>query len=300
MSTGDPKQLPATVISTSDTAAQYQRSLFERLMSEGHVVHLLDTQYRMHPAIRQFPSDYFYNGALQDGGMVAGVSSQRGYQMDPWFGTLRFFDLQNSRESRGGAGGGVSLRNKAEAALVAALCKELFRKYSPNGELRGKVCVLTPYRQQRVEIIHVLQRELGRDAVRSAITDGRRSPHLGGGWGGSRARGPDGRKPPNVVSGADAPHTAHNSGRRSPSLGCPGEGELGGVGMIEVMTVDACQGQERDIVIMSCVRANARGAVGFVNDVRRMNVALTRAKVSAPPVCVRACVRAWLDGWLSA
>jgi hypothetical protein len=44
VSAGDPKQLPATVISTSDTAAQYQRSLFERLMSEGHLVHVLDTQ----------------------------------------------------------------------------------------------------------------------------------------------------------------------------------------------------------------------------------------------------------------
>src|SRR5699024_644053 len=51
---------------------------------------------------------------------------------------------------------------------------------------------------------------------------------------------------------------------------------------IDVNTVDAFQGQERDIVILSCVRAfdttNDNNSVGFVRSQQRMNVALTRAK----------------------
>lgn len=49
--------------------------------------------------------------------------------------------------------------------------------------------------------------------------------------------------------------------------------------MITVNTVDGFQGQERDVVFISLVRANENGQIGFLNDLRRMNVAITRARM---------------------
>jgi len=47
---------------------------------------------------------------------------------------------------------------------------------------------------------------------------------------------------------------------------------------VEVNTVDAFQGREANVVIFSAVRAAGSSGIGFLSDVRRMNVALTRAK----------------------
>ena len=49
-------------------------------------------------------------------------------------------------------------------------------------------------------------------------------------------------------------------------------------GKISVNTIDSFQGQERDIVYISMTRSNPQGIIGFLSDIRRMNVAMTRAK----------------------
>ena len=49
--------------------------------------------------------------------------------------------------------------------------------------------------------------------------------------------------------------------------------------LISVNTVDGFQGQERDVILISMVRANGAGQIGFLHDLRRMNVAITRARM---------------------
>ena len=49
--------------------------------------------------------------------------------------------------------------------------------------------------------------------------------------------------------------------------------------LLSVNTVDGFQGQERDVIMISLVRANEEGQIGFLRDLRRMNVAITRARM---------------------
>ena len=47
---------------------------------------------------------------------------------------------------------------------------------------------------------------------------------------------------------------------------------------IKINSVDGFQGQEKDVIYISLVRSNDKGKIGFLEDTRRMNVALTRAR----------------------
>ena len=68
---------------------------------------------------------------------------------------------------------------------------------------------------------------------------------------------------------------------------------------IKVNTVDGFQGREEDVVIVSTVRSNPHGGIGFLADSRRMNVAMTRARHSCVVVGNAQCLAAKDRHWRS-
>eukprot|EP00644_Phytophthora_capsici_P004094 jgi/Phyca11/557343/estExt2_Genewise1Plus.C_PHYCAscaffold_1070047 len=208
---GDPQQLSATVFSRNSGQSLYERSLFERLESCEHPVHMLRTQYRSHPMISDFPRNYFYDGKLQDGENVKGDDYVKPYHsLGPAFLPLVFWNLLSSREK---ATKSVSRMNVGEAELAVNLYLTLKNSCPPDA-IAGKVGMITPYSQQMEELRSRFRRTLGERYEQE----------------------------------------------------------------VEINTVDGFQGREKDIIILSTVRADPKAGVGFLNDIRRMNVALTRAK----------------------
>lgn len=209
---GDPKQLPPTVLSREAARFLYEQSLFVR-MQTNHPddVHLLDTQYRMHPDISRYPSQAFYDGKLLDGASM-GRLRQRPWHRHSVLGPYRFFDVQGQHQS---APKGHSLVNVAELDVALQLYERLttdFRGY----DFSRKIGVITPYKGQLNELKIVFGRRYGESIFKT----------------------------------------------------------------IEFNTTDAFQGRESEIIIFSCVRASPSGRIGFLDDIRRMNVGLTRAKCS--------------------
>ena len=209
---GDPEQLPPTVLSRSAQSFGYEQSLFVRMQrNHPNDVHLLDTQYRMHPEISAFPSQQFYNSRLIDGVGMAELRKQ------PWhaskiLGPYRFFDVEGvqTKEARG-----HSFINIPELNAAIKLYERLKSDYR-NYDFTGKIGIITSYKAQLNELKSRFRQRFG-DAVFDEI---------------------------------------------------------------EFNTTDAFQGREREIIIFSCVRAKPTGGIGFLGDIRRMNVGLTRAKSS--------------------
>lgn len=209
---GDPKQLPPTVFSKEAARFQYEQSLFVRMQGNfPKSVHLLDTQYRMHPDISVFPSTAFYDSRLLDGPNMAQLRSR------PWHDSqllapYRFFNVEGQQAA---GARGRSFVNRAEIDVALALYKRLTIDY-PDYDFRAKVGIITPYKSQ----LHMLKDRFSAVHGQSILQD------------------------------------------------------------VEFNTTDAFQGRESEIIIFSCVRASPGGGIGFLKDIRRMNVGLTRAKSS--------------------
>jgi len=143
---GDPQQLPATVLSKLAVDLSYKRSLYERLQMCGTPTVMLTVQYRMHPAIRQFPSSYFYHGKLTDDASVLQRRQRpRPFQEHIGLGPYRAFDLEGSREAFNPKN--RSIANPDEADFVETLIMAMSK--SGWGSTLPSLGIITPYRAQR-------------------------------------------------------------------------------------------------------------------------------------------------------
>ena len=207
---GDHCQLGPVIMCKEAANAGLSQSLFERLVVLGVRPMRLQVQYRMHPALSEFPSNTFYEGTLQNGVTVA-ERLQPGVDF-PWpvrERPLLFYACMGVEEI---SGSGTSYLNRTEATM----CEKVVTQFLRSGVMPHQIGVVTPYEGQRSYLMAYMQRN---GSLRAKLY-------------------------------AD----------------------------IEVSSVDAFQGREKDYIILSCVRSNERQGIGFLNDPRRLNVALTRAK----------------------
>ena len=121
---GDPVQLPATILSTRAVENTYDMSLFERLMVNDYKVNLLQTQYRMHPSLRAFPSKTFYHNIVKDGENVK-YSTLRKWHERNFFGPLAFYDVSDTKDQLIG----TSFMNQRQASCVVELVQFLLQEY---------------------------------------------------------------------------------------------------------------------------------------------------------------------------
>ena len=208
---GDHCQLGPVVTCKKSRAAGLGQSLFERLFLLGVRPYRLQVQYRMHPALSEFPSNVFYEGALQNG--VSASERASGGVAFPWPNPSRpsmFWSHFGAEEL---SASGTSYLNRGEATGVEAVVTHLLRA----GCAPDALGVVTPYEGQRAFVTAQMA-------------------HAG-----------------------------------------PLRAEL--YADVQVASVDSFQGREKDFIVLSCVRSNETTGIGFLADPRRLNVALTRARL---------------------
>lgn len=241
---GDHCQLPPTVKSIAALRAGLGKTLMERIAeNKPEVVTLLKIQYRMNDEIMRFSSDWFYGGKVESAPQIKYRSVLDYDHPITWIDTSNE-ENQITIEGEDAPEDSASTASSVSAANLNSdlNCKEQFV-----GESFGRI------NKAEAELTLLTLAEyftkIGKQRVLEERIDvGIISPY---------------RAQVQYLKKLIKKYEFFKPYRR----------------LISVNTVDGFQGQERDVILISLVRSNDEGQIGFLKDLRRMNVAMTRARM---------------------
>ena len=288
---GDHMQLPATVFYPKASKILYNRSLFERLIDNKYPRHILTVQYRMQSNISGFISKVFYDNKLSnDEAHISNINKDPIYSLIKIQNNFSFFDISYGEELF--EEGKKSYYNESEIKFCFKLIKRLISsienqifKSQKNREEKNK--------NELTNIFGNNKNNNGQDNNYIQIEEN------------------------NNISENEEDEKTKILKNYKFAIICSYKSQVikfrdmkkadkffsnQKINDIEINTVDSFQGQERDIIIFSTVRANFKEestnieegeipsspeqssqnnnnvGIGFLNDFRRMNVGLSRAK----------------------
>ena len=241
---GDHCQLPPTVKSIAALRAGLGKTLMERIAeNKPEVVTLLKIQYRMNDEIMRFSSDWFYGGKVESAPQIKYRSVLDYDHPITWIDT-------SNEENQITIEGEDALEDSASTSSSISAANQnsdLNFKEQFVGESFGRI------NKAEAELTLLTLAEyftkIGKQRVLSESIDvGIISPY---------------RAQVQYLKKLIKKYEFFKPYRR----------------LISVNTVDGFQGQERDVILISLVRSNDEGQIGFLKDLRRMNVAMTRARM---------------------
>lgn len=241
---GDHCQLPPTVKSIAALRAGLGKTLMERIAeNKPEVVTLLKIQYRMNDEIMRFSSDWFYGGKVESAPQIK-YRSVLDYDHP-----ITWIDTSNEENQITIEGGDAPEDSASTSSSVSAANQnsDLNFKEQFVGESFGRI------NKAEAELTLLTLAEYftkisKRRVLEERIDVGIISPY---------------RAQVQYLKKLIKKYEFFKPYRR----------------LISVNTVDGFQGQERDVILISLVRSNDEGQIGFLKDLRRMNVAMTRARM---------------------
>lgn len=241
---GDHCQLPPTVKSIAALRAGLGKTLMERIAeNKPEIVTLLKIQYRMNDEIMRFSSDWFYGGKVESAPQIK-YRSVLDYDHP-----ITWIDTSNEENQITIEGEDAPEDSASTASSVSAANQnsDLNFKEQFVGESFGRI------NKAEAELTLLTLAEyftkIGKQRVLEERIDvGIISPY---------------RAQVQYLKKLIKKYEFFKPYRR----------------LISVNTVDGFQGQERDVILISLVRSNDEGQIGFLKDLRRMNVAMTRARM---------------------
>ena len=257
---GDHCQLPPTVKSIAALRAGLGKTLMERIAeNKPEVVTLLKIQYRMNDEIMRFSSDWFYGGKVESAPQIKYRSVLDYDHPITWIDTSNeenqiTIEGEDAPEDSASTSSSASSSNSSStsaahqnSASAANQNSDLNFKEQFVGESFGRI------NKAEAELTLLTLAEyftkIGKQRVLSESIDvGIISPY---------------RAQVQYLKKLIKKYEFFKPYRR----------------LISVNTVDGFQGQERDVILISLVRSNDEGQIGFLKDLRRMNVAMTRARM---------------------